>query len=95
MVMPGRAEMSGSKAGARRTKPKEKPVDRSPLGSLGEHLSEWPDVAVVEARPGRRFTTPQALRLELMTLVAVVLALGRLIPSFGDLLHGFAKYLLP
>jgi len=51
-----------------------------------------------EAEPvGRmgRLATPFALRLEVMTVVALILVLGRLIPSFGDLLHSVAKSLFP
>lgn len=42
-----------------------------------------------------RLTTPFALRLELVSVVALILVLGRLIPSFGDVLHVFAKSLFP
>jgi hypothetical protein len=51
-------------------------------------------VAEPAGRMGR-LTTPSALRLELVALVVLVLLLGRLIPSFGDLLHAVAKSLLP
>jgi len=49
----------------------------------------------VPASRMRRLATPLALRVEVVTLVALVLVLGRLVPSFGDLLHGVAKSLFP